>query len=475
MKRFFAFFLAVALTISVSGCSLFRKKQAAQKGPKQIITLSYYRFGDDDDAVKPLLDQYQQAHADVQIRLVTGFPNFELFEDRVLNEMAAGGGPDIISVPNTWIYKHQSQVSPLPDKLMSVDAFRQTFVAVADRDLVRPDGATPPSLRIYGVPLYVDTLATYYNKSHYEDRVPSPGRPATMWGDFVNEVTALTKYDTGTGKFDVSGVAMGRIDNVSYGMDVLLSLLLQYGAKFYNDQNTQVAFVSQGGDTSPAVRALEFFTRFAVPGQASFAWSKDVTSSATPSPDVDAFVSRKVSTIFGYSDTYAKIQKTVSGASRSAQSIDMKDVQVALLPQLNDPSASTTQRQVLARYMAETVPRTSKYQQQAWDIILFLASQKSQTVYHTKTHRPTSRRDLLQAQSSEPIYGAFAQQVGSALSAPLYDAPRTEAALSKAVARVTDDALSTSSALKEAEDMLRIWMPQQGFLGPGPYTLVPQK
>ncbi|MFA7278138.1 MAG: hypothetical protein WC101_04105, partial [Candidatus Gracilibacteria bacterium] len=155
--------LLAILAMPLSGCSLFLKEKAQKKGAVEQMTLNYYRFGDDAEVIKPLLDSYQTAHPGLTIRLFTQFPSYAQYEDQIINEMAEGGGPDLFSAPNAWIYKHQKKIAPLPTDMMSVDQFRQTFVAVADRDLVRPDGGTPAALRIYGIPLFIDTLALYFN------------------------------------------------------------------------------------------------------------------------------------------------------------------------------------------------------------------------------------------------------------------------------------------------------------------------
>jgi ABC-type glycerol-3-phosphate transport system substrate-binding protein len=478
MKKIVLNLLLISLVaMPLSGCSLFRKESAQKKGATEQIVLNYYRFGDDADVIKPLLDSYQASHPGLQIRLYTKFPSYAQYENGLINEMAEGGGPDILSVPNAWMYRHQKKVAPMPPELMTVDQFRQTFVAVADRDLVRPDGATPPSLRIYGIPLFIDTLALYYNKRQYEDRLPSKGAPSVLWKDFAQDVTTLTKSDNSSERFEVSGAALGRADNITHGLDILYSIFLQYGASIYSPQhNTSVLSSTQsaadGTAGNPFFSALQYYTSFALPTSANSSWNQYIAPT-TGDRELTLFAKGKVSTIAGYSDSYGKISTLSDALVRQGyKSLTVKDIGVAPLPQVHDPSVSTNPRAVLANYMVETVSRNSTHQKQAWDLLNFLGSQQSQSYYHQKTHRPTSRRDLLNAQIAEPIYGVFAGQVGFATSMPLYDISGINAIFADAIQSIADGVAAPVAALKNADLLINQLLPAAGFVGPGPHILV---
>ncbi len=468
--------VASVLTMPLSGCSLFRKEAARKAGGVNQIDLTYYRFGNDAEVIKPLLDSYQNAHPGVVIHLVSKFPSYPQYEDQIINEMAEGAGPDLFSVPNSWIYKHQKKIAPMPADVMTVDQFRQTFVAVADRDLVRPDGAQPQSLHIYGIPLYVDTLALFFNKKQYEDRLSSKGAPSVQWKDFAQDVVTLTKSDNSPERFEVSGAALGRTDNISHGLDVLYSLFLQYGVSMYNSQGSAtVLSTTQAltGDTSgnPFLTAFQFYTGFALSSSQVNAWNQYMAPS-NGDKELTPFAKGKVSTIAGYSDDYDALVQIITGLSRQGyKALTAKDIGVAPLPQVHDPAVSTNARAVMAKYQFETVSRQSAHQKQAWDLLNFLASQKSLEYYHQKTHQPTSRRDMLAAQSAEPIYGVFAQQVGFATSMPLYDIGVFDAGFSEAVSSVADGLATPVNALKNLDIALGQLLPARGFVGPGPHVL----
>lgn len=118
--------------------------------------------------------------------------------------------------------------------------------------------------RMYGL-LYVDTLGIYYNKDQFEDKIPSTGRPAITWDGIKSNVIALTKIDQNDpSKFEVSGIGLG-LSNVTYGADVLKSMMLVFGAVFYDDLMSKVNLSSPNSNGEyPASDALDLYTSFLI-------------------------------------------------------------------------------------------------------------------------------------------------------------------------------------------------------------------
>jgi ABC-type glycerol-3-phosphate transport system substrate-binding protein len=326
----------------------------------------------------------------------------------------------------------------------------------------------------------VDTLAVYFNKPHYEDRIPNRGRPASLWKDFIADATSLTKPGGDASGFEVSGAALGRTDNITRGLDIFSTLVLQYGGVLYNQQGTAGAFktltVKQDDrQIYPFTEALNFFTSFARSDSDHYTWNASSATMQDPA-ELLAFSRGQVSSIFGYSDTYQRLTGLVGGTARQGiKTLSIKDIGIVPLPQLQDPSISTSKRDALASYHFETVSRNSKYQKQAWELLLLLGNKKNQEFYYQKTHKPTSRRDLLDVQSKDPIYGVFAQQVGFASSLPIYDGTRAREILSNMIQSVVDSSVSPKDAVDAAEAQMNVLLPKNGFIGPGPHLQPPVK
>ncbi len=469
-KGWVIFGLAVFVFVFVYFVSSFFKRNDVQTAAAKPITLTYYRFGESPNTVLPLIQAYQKKHPKTKV-VVRDFYDLRDYEDTIVNELAEGRGPDIFSMPNTWIYKHQAKINWLPEKMMSVPQFRQTFVDTADRDLVRPDATK--ALHVYGLPLFVDSLAVYYNKDHFEDRLPAQGAPSATWQGIADDVYRLTKIDNDF--IQVAGAALGRSDNIALGVDILYGLMMQFDTRFYDKTGTAALFASSqkstSGSLTPGVSALDLFTRFALSTEKQYSWNADMADATLADPEVDAFVRGKVSLIFGYSDMYKKMSDLVSTLSQKQSTIiKMPSVRVAPFPQLLDPRDSTVKRVTLARYFAETVSRTSKHPDEAWDLLVFMTNKENASSYFDLTHRPTARRDLLDREKKDPVYGVFVTQSAYAVSAPLYNEEKFFKVFAGAITDVVDRRKNVSAALKAAEKLVTAMLPAAGFAGPGPYV-----
>ena len=391
ISKLLVYFLIISVLFSFSGCRV--KEAPVAKKQTENVELTYYKLFDDPNVIEGIIDEYEGQNPNVRINY-RYFDDYLEYERVILNELAEGRGPDIFSMPNSWFISNYRKVTPMPSTLGSVASFESTFVDVARRDLVRPDDSGVD--QIYALPMTVDTLAIYYNKDHFEDRNPITGKPAVTWDGIMEDVVLLNKVDNSFSRFEVSGLAMGRADNISNAVDILYLLFLNYGVKFYNPAMSEATFATQGG---LALKAFEFYTSFADPSQRYYSWNEFVADSDSPYPEVDAFVQGKVSMIFGYSDTYQLILDRIKALkSEGVDVIEVPVVRISPTPQLVDPATSQSKRVAYASYFAETVSRTSANSDIAWDFIVFMTLRDNLQVYFDQLKRPTSRRDLIEEQ-----------------------------------------------------------------------------
>jgi len=479
-SKYTALTLIFAIIFLLAGCR--EKKPPEPYKPPQKITITYYKMNDPIEVMKPFFDEFKSIKGNelVEFKYVS-FDNLEKYEDRIINELAEGGGPDIFSMPNYWIAKHQKKIYPMPQNMMTVEQFRNTFVNVAETDLIRPEDPSKPDspLRIYGLPMYVDTLALYYNKAHFEDKLPQQGKPSSTWAGLTQDIISLTKADNSFERFERAGAALGRADNINHAVEILYSIMLQYGTKFYDENYKRSIIASQQGLTAnnkpfmPGVESLNLYTSFALPSNQYYTWNQYLADSASDDKEIAAFAKGKVSMIFGFSDYYQKILDEIKILKTKNQTvIDPAYVRISLLPQIYDPEKSKDKRNTFPLYYAETVSRTSPPQnrQKAWEFLQFLTSKNSLQTYNTKTHKPTSRRDLIDEQKTNQIYGVFAEQAGFADSILIYDYDYYKNALSNAIQTVIDAVDRSDIALKKAEDKITSILPETGMVPPGPYV-----
>lgn len=458
----------IFLFLIAFGAGCFRTKSPVVKKTFDQIELTYYKLFDDSEVIEPLIQEYAALHPNVKINY-RKFTDTEEYYNLILNELAEGEGPDIFSVPSTWFVKNYKKVTPLPIDLMPAQVFDDTFVGVAYDDLVRTDPQTGLPTA-YALPMTVDTLALYYNKDHFDDAIPERGKPSETWEGIKEDVFKLTKKDNSFERFEVSGMAMGFADNISRAVDILYLLMIQQNGDFYDDGYTKAVFANQqgvgsdGNPLKPGPNALDFYTSFANPSNKNYSWNAYLSDGNSDEKEITTFARGKVSMIIGYSYMYDQIVAQINDLkTKGLSTIDPNSIRVAIIPQFIDPSVSTEKRDAYAHYFVETVARTSENSRWAWDFLMFVTSKESLQHYNEKTHKPTSRRDMIDDQKNDPIYGVFAEQIGFAESLPVYDEDIYEASMIKAINAV----LATKSpgdAMKIAQDEINAILPSGGLL-----------
>lgn len=415
MKRKF-FSLAtvvVLLTFLLSGC--FRSNVGT--GP---VSLTFYGL-DNSDVFDPIISKYKDQHSNVNIKYKK-FNDPVAFEDLLVNEIAQGEGPDIFYINNTWLPHHIKKVVPLQSTVLTPTNFSETFVNIANQDFVQPDPADGIK-KIYALPLFVDTLALYYNKGYFERKLPERGKPGSTW-DIIKEDASKLREQGQDGVLQKGGIALGRGDNISLAADIFYNLLLQGGVDFYDKDFKQVAMTNGGQEY------FDYLTSFSNKQNKNYSWSENMVTSDKPLQEVEAFLSGKVGAIAAYSDLYGRI--TTEGknvAKRAGSVIDINDVGVMKMPQV---SADEADFKVLANYYGLAVSRNSKNAQTAWDFVQFATSKSNSTVFHQKTKKPTARRDLIEEQKKEPITDVFVSQVGYADSFRLFSKQRFDELIKQA-------------------------------------------
>jgi ABC-type glycerol-3-phosphate transport system substrate-binding protein len=442
IKIFLSYFLIVSIVIiGFTGC--FRKKEPIQQVEWKDVDLVYYKMFDDEDVMAPLIADYQSNNAGVRIHYKK-FEDFEEYMDTIVDELAEGEGPDIFSAQNTWFHDNLKKLTPAPKTSVTSDVFDQAFVDVASRDLVKTDDLGQKN--VYGVPLTVDTLALYYNKDHYNDRLPEIGRPAETWAELMDHVYELTEEDDSFERFEVAGIAMGRADNITRAVDVLYLLMLQLGTTFYSTDFSQADF----GNDLGAKEALKFFASFSGDENKNYSWNKYISDSDSEEKEITTFAKGKVSMVIGYSYMYEQILDEIKELkSKGIKTVEPSVIRVASIPQMT--AEATDKRVTYANYFAETVSRTSENAEEAWKFLLYLGSKEALQKYNEATHKPTSRRDLIEDQKLDPVYGVFVKQIGYAESFPIYNYWKYKDIFTEAIQSAVSGNMEVALKIAEAE------------------------
>lgn len=399
----------------------------------QQVVLNVWKVFEETENLQPLFDAYQQKHPNVQI--VYTKKNIENYESDLLNALAAGTGPDIFSINNSWLPKYLDKVAPAPDNIFGLREYKEAFVDAAVKDFTIDN-------KVYGVPLAVESLGLYYNK----DLLGSAGIavPAKTWDELASHVQQIKRSDN-RGYFVRSGVAMGTNGNVNRAVDILYLLMLQQGAVSFNESGYPGfadSVQKNGNYFNPGQEALSFYTSFASPVSPNYNWNMRSDYS------IDAFANGRAAYLYSYSYT----RKTILQKNPNLNF----DVAPVPQPNLNDPEVN------FANYWGEVVSKQSKNQLWAWDFLKFISSKEALDIYYAKNKQPSSRKDLIQLQIQDPEIGVFAHANLTAKSFYKLDQQKMDNIFGRMIDSVILNGVSVQEALSQAQAQAAT-LPRDGF------------
>lgn len=450
---------------NIPGTSVYRSDCPYKADSTTAKEINMYVVYDNTDAFQEQIQAFESANPGVKVK-VKKFADLAEYEDTVINEIAEGEGPDVFMLHNSWILKHWKKLLPMPTNLpvvMTTDTYKSTFFQAAADDLIISD-------KIYGMPMSIDNLAIYYNKAYFKDLLATSDKPGALWSDIKDQVYELTKQNNSAERFSLAGIGIGRSDNVASAVDVLYTMMLQYGVDFYDSAGSSAMFAQSSTKSSstknPGADALTLYTSFGLSTYKNYSWNDVITGYAPTEKEVGAFARGKVAMIAGYPYLYNTIITSIQNQQKAGKSyIDTKDVDVAAMPQLITQSEAT-KRDTLASYFPLVVARTTENPTEAWSLVQFLTTSSSLQTYYKKTYRPTSRRDMVKDQQTKPIFGIFAYQAPFAKSFKIYDATKYNKIFAKAIQDVITSTYSVSDALSGAQTTVTcIVQKQKGTLG----------
>jgi multiple sugar transport system substrate-binding protein len=412
--KIFALFLIFTFLLTAgAGCS--NGSSSSSGSAVKPITLTYWRTYDDEDAFDAIITNYQKLHPNVTIQYKKF--RYDEYEKDLINALAEDRGPDIFSIPDTWVSEYQNKITPLPAQLaIATPVVKGTIKKSVVNELVTSPSLTLKDLKnnfvdivyndavlnkngvnqIYGLPLYVDTMAMYYNTDLFNNAGISQA-PQYWNDDFQKDVKKLTKQD-GHGNIVQSGVAMGGSANVQRPEDILSLLMMQNGAVMMQNGSVSFQNIPAGSQQSynPGLEALRFYTDFSNPAKDVYCWNSNMTDSLT------MFEQGNLGIMFDYAYDLPTIKAAAPKLNFS----------VAAMPQIQGNSNQVN----YANYWLETVSAKSKNVDVAWDFIQFETSQKQVQNYLKVAQKPTALRSLIDSQVNDMNIGVFASQVLTAQS-----------------------------------------------------------
>lgn len=387
--QFFSFAVVIAGFLFWSGCG----KQVAQVKP---ITLEYWGVWNEGSDIEPVIAMYKKKYPQVKINYKK--LRFDEYQNELLTAWAQDKGPDIFSIPNSWVYAYKDFIVPMPASTTMLRKYQKTSFGGARKqtvvEKVSTAGYTPQTLGqkfldvvsddvvvqqgVYGLPLSMDTLALFYNKALLAQS--GAAQPPATWSDFVQIIPKLTLQDT-NGKIVRSAVSLGTVKNVDRAPDILAALMLQNGTGIIEDGKVTIASQSETQKGYyPGARALEFYTDFSQPTKQVYTWNDEMPN------NLEAFAQGNLAFFLGYSYDLPLLASQAEGV----------DFGVTTLPQISEDFKVN-----YANYWVETVAKSSKHGNEAWDFLRFATNEDTVQLFLEQSHKPTALRGLVTKQAQE--------------------------------------------------------------------------
>jgi ABC-type glycerol-3-phosphate transport system substrate-binding protein len=396
------------------------------------VTLTFWDPFITTENLQPLISDYQQKHPNVQI--VFTKKDVNTYPSDLLDALASGNGPDIFAINNAWLPEYIDKITPASSTTISYAAYKQTFVDAAVNDFTL-------NQKVYGIPLYVDSLALYYNK----DILGTAGiaTPPKTWDELATDVQIIKRADK-TGYFTLSGLAAGTNANVNRAVDILYLMMLQKGVVPYSADGTQPQFnqsvQANGNSDNSGLDGLNFYTSFADPTSPNYNWNSRSDYS------IDAFANGRAAFLYSYSYTEATIKQENPNLNF--------DVAPVPQPNLDQPSVN------FANYWGEVISKQSKNSAYAWDFLNFITSKAELDKYYAADKEPSSRLDLINLQIQDPDIGVFANANLTAKSFYRPDQVGMDNIFGKMIDNVILNGVSSQDSLNQAAQQAAALSPQ---------------
>jgi len=367
-------------------------------------------------AAEALIGQYNALHPGVVITYAQ--INEASYENDLVDALAAGKGPDVFMIKNTWVPKQSQKLAGLAPEQFPLSNLDSYFPKVVASDVAFNGSST------FALPLYLDTLVLYYDKDLFDNA--GLAHPPATWAELEAIIPRLRQLDA-TQKIVRAAIALGGSGkSVGRAADIVSLLMLQNGVEMVSDDRLDAKFGYEGEDS------LAYYTNFANPGSPLYTWNDNSGS------DFDAFAAGNVAMMIGYSADAARIKEKNPFLRFGMSPMLQSDLDAPV----NYPN-----------YHALTAAATGQNVGLAWDFIgTVTLNEDIITAYLETSGQTPALRTLIAQEADAPETGFLARQALTAQSWLQPDAPAVEVIFSKMISSVLTGQLARDKAIKTAEE-----------------------
>lgn len=343
------------------------------------VIITYWRPETYNDPFPQALTDFQSENAGIVIKYQT-FPE-DVYEQRVVEALANGTGPDVWELSGDEIEQHWQKLYAAPDSIANASGIAKKYVPQVASEIVRNN-------QVMGLVSHMEPLRIIENSRIFDDAGVDTELPQN-WSGVVNAARQLTKFDD-KGKMTQSGLAIGSGEEVFDSADIMSLIFMQYRTDMVKKSLDEATFNlfqrTDSGISYVGRNALKFYTDFAKPSSANYTWDPTLGGS------VQAFTQGKVAMTIGY-------ERLVPFFKKKNPSLQISTAAVPQIWLLDYPTRKATQPQMtrpidFAKSRVQVVSKVSVHPVSGWKFLsLFIATANLSTGQHTGAFLATEEPD----------------------------------------------------------------------------------
>jgi len=424
MKKKISILLLLAVLTATMGARCTKGPTKGELEGLTPITLNYWRVWDGPDDFSTIIANYNAMHPNIEIKYRK--LRTDEYEMELLNALAEDRGPEIFSINVNQLRQYQSKLTPMPAQIqmtyivekgsikkeklpelrvsnsITLTKLKDQFVDTVYKDVVleyENQAKKTKELRIYGLPLAMDTLATFYNKDLLNNAGIADLSDYWQSDKFKQAIKKLTKQDD-QGAILQSGMALGLGANIERSADILAVIMMQNGGTIIDDQR-RVAFRNtvKGRDVNPGIDAIRFYADFADPTKDNYSWNDQLNNS------LEMFMQGRLAVMYGYAYMIPIIKAQAPKLNFS----------VRKLPQIEGFDTPVNMADYYVEVVSKKTEKKPLVRNAAWDFIQFATTKPEQVKsYLEKTKKVSALRNIIGEQVADNDIGIFAEQMFTA-------------------------------------------------------------
>ncbi len=411
------------LFVAAAGLALFGASCGKQSETRKMPPITVWGVFDDSEAIEPFLREYSSLNGGSKVTYKKISP-VDQYEQQLLQAFAENRGPDVFLINNAWVPRWKNALLAAPAEFVTEKRVNEEFVDVVSKDFITGG-------KVLGLPLFVDSLALYYNKDIFNDS--GIARAPRTWEEVMQVTERVTRFNAEeTSQIDRHGIALGSGKNVNRAPDILSILMMQNGVKMTDEKGLPVF-----GESDDAVRELQFFTDFANLQKKVYTWNQRSDYS------IDTFAEGEAAMMINYSYHMATLRLKNPRLNFA----------VAALPQLDQPG-SGTKMSTYASYWGMVVSRQTTAPEAAWRFISYMANVENSRKYLSVSGYPPAQKELVNELQNDARIGVFAKQSLYATDWEQADSRVTDRVFTEAIDEVVSGVDTPENALRRAAQQI---------------------